>query len=487
MNTRFTLWPLCGLLLIFSCTEKPDRTDVTETRPPTIFPDYTGVTVPPNIAPLNFRIEGDVKSASVRITGDDGRTLHHKGSGQVKLKPAAWKKLLQGNKGRTLSIHVTTTAHDGRTTAWKDFPVHVSADSIDSHLVYRLIEPGYEKWHIVGIYQRNIETFSEKVIIKNDLTGYNCINCHSFCHGDPQQMMLHMRAAYGATYIAAQGEIQKLDTRTDHTVSHLAYPYWHPSGRYICASVNDIKQFFHSVKDKKMEVFDTESDVVVYDVQSRTILSAASLLTGDAYETFPAFSPDGQWLYFCSAPALPMPESYDRIRYHLCRVPFDAAQGRITLPADTLVRADLHSASFPRLSPDGRFLMYTETAYGQFPIWHKDAEIRMINLAEGSQVDMSVLNSPDTESYHSWSRNSRWAVFSSRRENGLYTLPYFAHIDSAGQPSKPFLLPQKNPDHYDDLLYSFNLPELITGEVKVSPYALRHAAQTLTATPVTFR
>ncbi|MDR1937162.1 MAG: hypothetical protein LBQ73_01515 [Tannerellaceae bacterium] len=485
MKTFARLWPVLFFLIV-SCTNEPGGIAETSDRRPAIFPDYTDVTVPPNMAPLNFRIEGDVRKSSVLISGNDGQTLKYTGGNRIILKPKEWKKLLKGNTGSSLKITVVTQSGEGRNTAWQPFPIHISADSIDSHLVYRLIEPGYEKWHIVGIYQRNLETFSEKLIIKNDMTGYNCINCHSFCKGDPQQMMLHMRAAYGATYIAANGRIQKLNTKTDSTVSNMTYPYWHPSGRYIATSVNDIKQFFHSVKEKKMEVFDLESDVIVYDVANKRILSAASILTKDAFETFPSFSPGGEWLYYCSAPALPMPASYDSIRYGICRVPFDAAQGRIGSPIDTLVRADVHSASFPRLSPDGRFLMYTETAYGQFPIWHKDADIRMIKLSDGSQADMSLLNSDDTDSYHSWSRNSRWVVVSSRRENGLYTFPYFAHIDASGRPSKPFLLPQKNPDAYDYLLYSFNLPELVAGEVTVSPYALQHAATTLTAEQVKF-
>ncbi|MDR1918552.1 MAG: hypothetical protein LBQ65_02765 [Tannerellaceae bacterium] len=485
MKTIARLWPVL-LLLLLSCTNEVGGIAETSEQRPTIFPDYTDVTIPPNMAPLNFRLEGEVQKASVLISGSDGQTLRYTGGKRIILKPQAWKKLLKGNVGSSLKISIVTQSSEGRSIAWQPFPIHISADSIDSHLVYRLIEPGYEKWHIVGIYQRDLETFREKLIIKNDMTGYNCINCHSFCQGDPQQMMLHMRAAYGATYIAANGRIEKLNTKTDSTLSNMTYPYWHPSGRYIATSVNDVKQFFHSVKEKKMEVFDLESDVVVYEVANKRILSAASILTKDAFETFPSFSPGGEWLYYCSAPALPMPASYDSIRYAICRRPFDAAQGRLGASVDTLVRADVHSASFPRLSPDGRFLMYTETAYGQFPIWHKDADIRMIDLANGRQVDLSPLNSEDTDSYHAWSRNSRWVVVSSRRENGLYTYPYFAHIDASGHPSKPFLLPQKNPDAYDYLLYSFNLPELVAGEVRLSPYALQHAAQTLPAEPIGF-
>jgi Tol biopolymer transport system component len=236
-----------------------------------------------------------------------------------------------------------------------------------------------------------------------------------------------------------------------------------------------------------MEVFDLASDVVVYDIENKAILSAASLLTKDAFETFPSFSPDGQSLYYCAAPALPMPQQYDSIRYAIYRVDFNEAQGRIGTQTDTIIPNDTYSASFPRISPDGRFLMYTETGYGQFPIWHKDAEIRMIDLTTKQAIDMSVLNSDDTESYHSWSTNSRWVVVSSRRDNGVYTLPYFAHIDAQGAPSKPFVLPQEHPDKYDNSLYSYNLPELVSGEVTISPYAIQHAATNVAAEQVVFR
>lgn len=473
------------LLFVFNKKEKPSADAQVRAEQPAVYPDYRGVTIPANIAPLNFRIEGETESCYASISGSKGEATECFGTNKIQISPKEWRALLEQNAGGTLSVAVATKS-GGKWTVWEPFDIVVSDQSIDSHLAYRLIEPGYEKWHIVGIYQRNLESFAEKTIIRNDMTGYNCINCHSFCQNDPQQMMFHMRAANGATYIVRNGSVEKLNTKTDGTISNLTYPYWHPSGRYIATSVNDIKQFFHAVKGKKMEVFDHESDVVVYDVEKREILSRASLITKDAFETFPSFSPDGRWLYFCTAQAVAMPANYDKARYHLCRVAFDADKGEIRMPIDTLVRADSLSTTFPRISPDGRFLMYTETAYGQFPIWHKDAEIRMLELDTRRPVDMAALNSPDTDSYHSWSSNGRWVVVSSRRDNGLYTLPYLCHIALDGRPSKPFLLPQEDPDTYDHSLYSYNLPEFITSEVDINPYTLQHAAKKGKASQVRF-
>ena len=121
---------------------------------------------------------------------------------------------------------------------------------------------------------------------------------------------------------------------------------------------------------------------------------------------------------------------------------------------------------FPRISPDGRYLLCTRTAYGTFPIWHRDADLCLIDLQQGQEIPLESWNSHDTDSYHSWSSNSRWVVFSSRRLDGLYTRPFFAYVDAEGKVSKPFLLPQADTDYYLRLMKSYNIPEFITGEVK---------------------
>ena len=75
---------------------------------------------------------------------------------------------------------------------------------------------------------------------------------------------------------------------------------------------------------------------------------------------------------------------------------------------------------------------------------------------------MVEANSDDTESFHIWSTNSRWLVFSSRRDDGLYTRPYFCHIDDKGIVSKAFMLPQRNPRRfYRERFLSYNVPDFV--------------------------
>lgn len=186
-------------------------------------------------------------------------------------------------------------------------------------------------------------------------------------------------------------------------------------------------------------------------------------------ETFPAFSPDGKEVYFCTAPARKMPMEYKSLKYALCRVGFDENTGQLLEQVDTLYNPAVAggSASFPRISPDGKYLLYTEAACATFPIWHAEADLKMIRLADKVEMDTSALNSDDTESYHSWSSDGRWVLFSSRRLDGRYTRLFIAAVDENGRFGKPFLLPQEDPEQNTLRMKSYNIPEFIRGEVKL--------------------
>ena len=437
---------------------------------PEIFPDYKEVTIPRNIAPMNFQVispEGNAWMAEVTAAGE---TVSNRcGSGLVSFGKGQWEKLLSASDELNVRIYEKRGA---KWMAYQSFKMYVAEDEIDPYLAYRLITPGYSIWREMSICQRDLESFRERRIYSNTQGKGNCVNCHSFCDRDPDQMLFHMRSELAGTYIFRNGQKEKLDTKTDQTISSLVYPYWHASGQYVAFSVNKTNQVLHSTDPNRIEVFDEASDVVVYDIRNHQIVTADNISSEAAFETFPTFSPDGRSLYFCSAKAVePMPEGYKDVRYSLCRVDFDPSDCSFGENVDTLYNAAVlgGSVSFPRISPDGRFLAFTLGRYGNFSIWHKDADVYFIDLQDGSISAMAALNSADVESYHSWSGNSRWMVVSSRRGDGLYTRPYISYVDEDGQAHKPFLLPQKDPKKfYDSQMFSYNIPEFIEGEIDLT-------------------
>ena len=130
--------------------------------------------------------------------------------------------------------------------------------------------------------------------------------------------------------------------------------------------------------------------------------------------------------------------------------------------------AENKSISVPRVSPDGRFVLYTKGDYGQFHIWHKSSDLWVKDLQTDSCYALTEANSPDVDSFHSWSSNSRWFVFSSRRMDHNYTRLFVAYFDKQGKAHKPFVIPQEDPEWNILLLKSYNVPELSRNAVSIS-------------------
>lgn len=481
MRIRSIYLTIISLALLSSCREVPCESTGSL---PEMFPDYSGVTIPANIAPLNFRFDGECRDAILELSSGDLSFTVRGPEFDIPLKK--WRALTSTGEDIVMKV---SARKDGVWESYLPFTVYVSEDSIDSHIAYRLIDPGYESWGSMGIYQRCIEDFTETAVITNSSTGNNCMNCHSFAGRDPSRMVFHMRAKNGGTYVTSGSQIRKLNTKTPQTIAATVYPQWSDDGRYIAFSVNDIWQVFHSTKANRIEVYDSAADVVVYDAADDELVSTPLLMQEDVLETFPSFSPDGRTLYFCSSPRQDVPDDYEKIRYSICSIPFNPDDCSFGSIVDTLFNAGTtgRTATFPRVSPDGRWLMFASSAYGCFNIWHKDADLYVIDLHKGEIRPVEEANSDDAESYHSWSSNGRWFVFGSRRMDGLFTRPYICHFDKDGKCSKPFLLPQKKSSFYKDSFKSYNIPEFVSGPVTVSVDDIVACARDDKGTDLTFR
>lgn len=320
----------------------------------------------------------------------------------------------------------------------------------------------------MGIFQRELATFEESAIIDNTQIPGQCVNCHMSNRTNPDRFVFHVRGAHGATMVQIDGKREWLKAKNDLLGGSMVYPYWHPTGKYCAFSTNQTRQGFHVVKDERIEVFDLSSDVFVYNPVSREILTDSLLMTKDWSENSPVFSPDGKYLYYMTCKQQEYPEHYKDEKYNLCRIAFDAEKGVFGQQADTLFNAVAmgKSLTWPRPSYDGKYILFTLTDYGYFSIWHEESDQWLLDLDTGEARELKEMNSPRADSYHNWNVNSHWVVFTSRRDDGLYSRLYLACIDDKGQCYKPFMLPQRNPKKYDERsLYSFNTPDFTQRKV----------------------
>ena len=474
------------LLALASCSPR-ERNAVSADGLPGIWPDYVGVTVPATIAPLDFTLPG-ADALDVRVSAPDGSSLRSSGKTATRFSEKGWKALLQRSAGDSLTV-VVSGLYEGAWRRYEPFRIAVSADAIDYGLTYRLIEPGYQIYSHMGIYERELGSFRERALLENTRFA-GCVNCHVSLRGDPSAFTLHIRGDHGATLLQKDGKFAAYNTKTDSTLGFCVYPYWHPSGDYIAYSTNNTRQGFHAQQDKLIEVFDLDSDVQIYDVVHNQIITAPQIKRPGIWETFPVFSPDGRTLWFTAAVQVEIPGELPQSRYSLLKVSFDSATGTIGQDVETVLdAADFNgSICFPRPSYDGKYLMFTLCDYGTFSIWHHEADLWLLDLETGETRPVDEVNSPDTESYHNWSSNNRWVVFSSRRDDGLFTRLYIAHFDENGVAGKPFLLPQRDPkNYYEDLFRSYNIPEFVTGPVPFDPIQAQKAINAPDRIPFGFR
>lgn len=485
----YTLLLAAAIWLLSSCAGHPDVPTSSKAAKclPAIFPDYCNVTVPYNIAPLNFMLPADEYEVCVaRLTMPDGKQQTYGDGVKVLIPESEWHEILDGSKGKSIKVEVWGQK-DGEWLSFNPFEIQVAKEPIDEYISYRLIEPSYVAWNFMEIAQRNLTSFEETQIFNNEITMNDrkigqCVNCHSYQNYKTDNMLFHVRLANSGTIIVNDGKISKVNLKRDYTISSGVYPSWHPTEKLIAFSTDITRQGFHTLNPNKLEVYDEASDLILYDVKTDSVQVVSNDST--LLEVYPTWSPDGKYLYYCKS--VPLPEElnikdrnneiglyYQKIQYNLYRRAFDVkthgfGEEELVFDAASINK----SVTLPRISPDGHYILFAIGQYGCFHIRHNDGDIVCMPLDQAlpltQTIDLSKVNyegRPD--SYPSWSSNGHWMMVASRREDGTYCRVYFSYFHD-GKAEKAFLMPQEDPELNTFLLKSYNRPEFMVEPVKIS-------------------
>ena len=462
------------VLLLAACSPKAPSSYTATDTVPAIFPDYTDVTIPCNIAPLNFLIEEQADDY-ITVLKSESAQVSVKGS-QVRIPMSKWNSL---KKAPEITVQVYGRQQD-TWTAYRPFKMTVS-DEIDPYITYRIIPVAVEAYEKLTLRQRNLTNFKEKVFFSNTMIQDNkqgtCVNCHHTQNGNPDNMMFHVRQYKGGTVLVLNGKLHKVNMKTDSTISAGVYPSWHPTHEYIALSNNKTHQSVHAMSHDKLEVIDEENDMILYDTRNNTV----SVIENDSseLECFPGWSADGRTLYYVSAhyeaPFGPDRKNQifldrEQLHFNLYSKSFDP-DTKVWGPKQLIydaVAAD-SSVTWPRVSPDGRWMICCISTHGIFPLDQIASDFILYDLTDNSYRYADEINSQYAESYHNWSSNGKWLMFSTRREDGVHTRLYFSHIDESGHFSKPFALPQRDPSFNREFLNAFNIPEFMKGPIRITP------------------
>ncbi|HUW57334.1 MAG TPA: hypothetical protein VMZ92_11925 [Planctomycetota bacterium] len=497
---RVSVYVLCvlGVLLVGVSAvwllrgdaETIDRFE-TVARPAKTHPDYADTVIPPNICPMNFVVDEPGEKYCVKLTSKQGKPVEvFSRSPGIVIPVKPWRELLGQNRGEKLSIEVYVKGTGG---VWRRFaPVEntVAAEPIDAYLVYREMPTYNLIWSNMGIYERNLEGYGVRPVLNNRSFGRGCCNCHTFSGNSAGTMAMNVRGVKtstvkGGLLIARDGVVTRVvNTATPFNPVPAIYLAWHPSGKAIAFSSNKVNQTFHDTGENRHSV-DSWSDMGLYLLESNQVTTDPRIARPDVLETSPWWSPDGKYLYFCSAKRLPI-HDYSQFRYDMVRIAYDVETHTWGPQLETVVTTDdtkpsiarpaippdkkdvLKSVAQPVVSPDGRFILFCIAAFGNFPVYQETSDLYILDLETKECRPLDAANSDRSDSWHSWSSNGRWIVFSSKRPAGLMARPHIAYVDTSGRARKPFILPQKDPTFYTSYVRTFNFPMLITGPIPLS-------------------
>ncbi|MHC4394903.1 MAG: TolB family protein [Planctomycetota bacterium] len=466
-------------------------------RPPKIRPDYTQTIIPWNIAPLNFRVQQDGSRYFVKIYSKQGKPIEVVSRSQKIVIPRrSWHRLLSKNKGQELYFEVSVKTEDGRWTRFSPITNKIAHENIDSFLVYRKMFSLYSRWKEMGIYQRNLETCDESVVLHNRFFNGGCVNCHTFLNNKTEKMLMHVRdKGRPSMLLIEDGQASSMNSRTQFGSAPMGHTTWHPSGKMIVFTIYRVRQFFHTIRKEVRDVVDLDSSMGYYVFDSEALKTNAGFSRKDYLETFPTWSPDGHYLYFCSAPILWQdrhevpPERYQESKYDLMRISYDIESdtwGQL----ETVLSAKETGLSIvqPRISPDGKFLLFCMCKYSGFPAFQPNSDLYLMDLTTGRYEPLEC-NSEQSESWHCWSSNGRWIAFSSKRPDGMFSKVYFSYVDENGKVHKPFILAQKDAAFYDSFAKLYQMPELVRSPVPLRgeslAYLIRSRGRVLSQLAVT--
>jgi hypothetical protein len=446
---------------------------------PRTFPQLAGVTLPPNIAAPAIRIDEPGTAWYLEAHGERGPHLAagRRRPGLV-LGLRNWRRLLRANAGGSITLTISVRDAAGRWTRFAPLTADVAAEPVDRYLVYRQLTPLYNLATEIGVYQRDLTGYGTRLVLHGRQLSTGCPNCHTFWQGDGRRFTLAVRSReWGGGTLLVDG------SRVTRIKQSVGYGAWHPNGKLLAFTTTMPRQFFHTAGPDSREPLDLRAQLVLYDVAQRRFTAIPGLSSSQDLTTQPCWSPDGRWLYF-SQTRRPWrddtpfpPPTYDQVHYSLKRVAYDPDTGAWGQP-ELLRSGDQAGRSliYPRVSPDGRWLLYTSTDHGNFGFARPSSELALIDLQTGADVPVG-LHREGADSWHSWSRNGRWIVFASRRADGLFERLYLSYFDTDGHFHPPLRLPQRDPWYDDTFWYSYNVPELISEPIGVNAGRLGRAAR----------
>lgn len=409
---------------------------------------------------------------------------------------ATWAAIRRhaGNGPVTITIHGLPAADTRDAVSSSAMQLYISADPVNAPIFYRDVplmpsetEKGFIKplatnaVPLIAWRVRNVAEPQSHVV----MTGlHTCANCHSFA-ANGKTLGLDMDGPQNDKGLYALAAVdKKMTIRNQNMVSWSSFrgeegaqlrvgfmSQVSPDGRYVMTTIRPpgakTSQFYYvsNFKDYRfLQVFYPTRGILAWYDRTTKKLQPLPGADDPAYiQSNAVWSPDGKYLVFSRAVARdPYRDdgkmaSYAndplevQIQYDLYRIPFNNGKGGAAEPIAGASQNGM-SNSFPKISPDGKWIVFVEAHNGQ--LMRPDGKLFIVPASGGTARQMKC-NTSLMNSWHSFSPNGRWLVFSSKSRSP-YTQMYLTHLDAEGNDTPSILIENSTAANR-----AVNIPEFI--------------------------
>jgi Tfp pilus assembly protein PilF len=410
--------------------------------------------------------------------------------------PQQWELIKSHSvAGRAVVTVTGRGSHDGTTDARSQGTVSLttSQDPLTDSVFYREVvlpfsdavrDPTRIRWRY-----GSIANDSPPPVVLSNLPV--CGNCHSFSR-DGKVLGMDVdygndKGAYVLSSVAKEMSLAASDIitwsdykRDPNTPTFGLLSQVSPDGRFVVSTVKD-RSVFVARPDLAFSqlFFPIQGILVVYDSKTKAFSALPGADDSAFVQSNPVWSPDGQSIVFARSVAYQLKNLHDKqkalltpeecsefvdghtlFKFDLHRIPFNGGKGGVAEPLEGASGNGM-SNYFARFSPDGRWIVFCKA--NSFMLLQPDSRLYIMPAAGGEPRPLRC-NTARMNSWHSWSSNGRWLIFSSKA-NSPYTQLFVAHIDESGMDAPAVLLENfTTPDR------AANIPEFVSAE----PGAIEH-------------
>ncbi len=397
---------------------------------------------------------------------------------------ADWAGIKERSVERAAEVAVVGLGPGATAVSSASLRIRTSNDPVGDSIFYREVplpfitavqDPSRIRWRF-----GSIDSEGQPPVVLEDLPV--CGNCHSFS-GDGSVLGLDVdygndKGAYAILPVSEQMVLndEKIITWSDYKKGDGETTFGllsqvSPDGRYVISTVKD-RAVFVATPDiwYSQLFFPIKGILVVYDTETGSFKPLPGADDPEYVQSNPTWSPDGKYIVFARAKAYrkdslakatsvlldekDVPEfvnDKEPFKFDLYRVPFNDGRGGQPEPIEGASH-DGKSNYFAKFSPDGKWIVFCKAE--NYMLLMPDSELYIVP-AEGGEARRLRANTPRMNSWHSWSSNGRWLVFSSKA-NTAYTQLFLTHIDEDGQSTPPVLL-----ERFTAADRAANIPEFV--------------------------